>query len=252
MADFTVIVDGIAITYSQAGNGADVLLLHGWGDKRQTFTSLSDSLQKTYRVTALDLPGFGGSEPPKEVWDLTNYAKFLESFCNKLQIKPKLVVGHSNGGALAIHAIATKKLNTDKLVLLAPSGVRNTKILKRAVIKTIAKTGKLATFWLPLAARRRLQMKLYGTVGSDMLAAPQLKETFKRTVRQDIQNDARNLKLPALLIYGSKDTATSLKEVGEPLARCIEGSKLVVIPGAGHFVHHDAAVAVEQHIKEFI
>lgn len=252
MADSTAIIDGLAITFSQAGKGESVLLIHGWGDSRRTYKHLTESLANNYQVTALDLPGFGGSELPKTAWNLTDYAVFLEHFCNKLGIIPTAVVGHSNGGALAVHATSLGYLKPHKLVLLAPSGVRSTKRFKRAAIKTIAKLGKLTTIWLPLATRRRLQTILYGTVGSDMLVSPQMQETFKLTVRQDIQKDAKKLELPTLLIYGNKDSATSIKSVGKRLAACIKGSKLVIIPDAGHFVHHDASELVEQLTSEFL
>lgn len=252
MSDAITIVDGLATAYSQTGKGPDVLLLHGWGDSRKTFLSLNNSLQDKYRVTSLDLPGFGGTEPPKKPWDLTDYAKFLNSFVKKLGLKPKVVLGHSNGGALAIHALATQQLHADKLVLLAASGVRSNKRLKRAATQIVAKTGKLVTIWMPLATRQKLQMTLYGTIGSDMLVAPQLKETFKRTVRQDVQTDAQKLNLPSLLIYGSSDKATAVAEVGNRLAECIQGSTLKVIAGAGHFVHHDASAEVENFIQEFL
>lgn len=252
MADSTVIVDGLATSYSQAGKGKSVLLIHGWGDSRRTYKALMASLAKDYQVTALDLPGFGASEMPKTAWDLTNYSLFLDHFCKKLSLAPEFVVGHSNGGALAIHATATGYLAPQKLVLLAPSGVRSNKRVKRAAIKTVAKVGKAATIWLPLATRKRLQIALYGTVGSDMLVTPQMKETFKKIVRQDVLIDAKKLQLPTMLIYGGEDRATSVRSVGNRLAACIKDSKLEVVPGAGHFVHHDAPEQVDQLVTEFL
>lgn len=252
MADSTVIVDGLATSYSQAGRGKSVLLIHGWGDSRRTYKTLMASLASNYQVTALDLPGFGASEMPKTGWNLTDYSLFLENFCKKLNLAPEVIVGHSNGGALAIHATSRGFLAPQKLVLLAASGVRSNKRVKRAAIKTIAKVGKAATIWLPLATRKRLQITLYGTVGSDMLVAPQMQETFKLTVRQDVQADAKKLQLPTLLVYGSNDRATAVKSVGNRFAACIKNSKLVVIDGAGHFVHHDASEQVEQLVTEFL
>ena len=252
MSKTVTIVDNLAIAYSQLGKGKDVLLLHGWGDDHRTFDHLAKQLSADYRVTALDLPGFGGSEPPKTAWDLSNYALLLGQFCDKLALKPYAVIGHSNGGALAIHALASRKLQAERLVLLAASGVRTAKGLKRTALKVVAKTGKLATFWLPPRYRRRLQMALYGTVGSDMLVVPELQETFKKTVRQDVQADAEKLTLPTLLIYGSNDRATPIHEVGYRLVHRIDGAKIVSIEHAGHFVHHDASNQVEKLITEFI
>lgn len=247
-----VIVDGIATSYVQQGKGPDVLLLHGWGDSKQTYKTLIAQLALTHRVTALDLPGFGASELPPAPWNLTDYATFLEHFCHKMHVAPGAVIGHSNGGALAIHAAAQGKIAPKKLILLAASGVRDTARLRRTAIKAVAKTGKLMTFWLPRTSRQRLQEMLYGTVGSDMLIAPQLTETFKRTVRQDVQADAKTISVPTLLIYGAADRATPAKEVGQRLHQQIKGSKLEIINGAGHFVHHDALEDVQRLIKDFL
>ena len=245
------IVDTIAAVYLRQGEGKDVLLLHGWGDDHRTFSHLVTALSKHYRVTAVDLPGFGATEQPKTAWDLTDYATWLEHFCAKAVIDPYVVIGHSNGGALAIHAIAHHKLQPKKLVLLASSGVRNIANLQRTGIKIIAKTGKIATFWLPYETKRKLQKTLYGTVGSDMLVAPTLIETFKRTVRQDIQDDASKLKIPTLLLYGNNDKATPVSD-GKRLHGLIKGSTFTQVHGAGHFVHHDSAAKVTKQIEEFI
>ena len=62
-------IDGIKIHYEQHGSGEDVLVLHGWGASIQTMRSVIDALKDSYRVTALDFPGFGGSDgPPRQLW----------------------------------------------------------------------------------------------------------------------------------------------------------------------------------------
>lgn len=247
-----IVVDSLLTSYEQIGNGKVILLLHGWGDDQTTFDFLRTELSKSYQVISLDLPGFGKTEAPKELWTLDNYAGFIDAFINKLSIEHiYAVVGHSNGGALAIHGLAQNILQTDKLILLASSGVRNSQPTKQFIIKTVAKTGKVATFWLPFRYRQALRKKLYGVVGSDMLVAPHLQETFKITVRQDIQADAKQLNLPTLLIYGDKDTTTPLSD-SNILAGHIKGSKLEVIPDAGHFVHFDEPHKVNAIIKDFL
>jgi len=247
-----IVVDSLLTNYMQSGEGKVILLLHGWGDDQSTFSGLMAKLSNQYELISLDLPGFGKTEPPKGVWTLDNYAGFVNAFINKLSIEHVYaIIGHSNGGALAVSGLAQGKLSADKLILLSSSGVRNSQVAKRFVIKTIAKTGKVATFWLPYGRRQALRKKLYGVVGSDMLVAPHLQETFKNTVRQDIQADAKKLNLSALLIYGDKDKVTPLSD-GKILSSHIKGSKLEVISDAGHFVYQDEPDKVEAIIKEFL
>ena len=46
------------------GEGPDVLLLHGLGATKTSFFDTAAALSGSYRVHALDLPGFGGSSKP--------------------------------------------------------------------------------------------------------------------------------------------------------------------------------------------
>jgi len=248
-----IIVQGLLTHYQHSGQGKTILLLHGWANSLDSFETLKAELITSYDVISVDLPGFGKTQTPKSAWNLDDYSQFVKDFLDKLNI-PKIycVVGHSNGGALAIRALSTKQISAQKLVLLASSGVRNSKGIKNIAIKAVAKSGKVATFWLSPSTKQKLQQKLYGTIGSDMLVAPHMKETFKLTVRQDIQADARKLDLPTLLIYGNKDKATPLKGVGEPLHRQIANSRLEIVDGADHFAHQTNPEQIQKLIMEFL
>lgn len=246
-----IVVNGLLTHYERAGKGKLVLLLHGWGDNSAGLRALQTALAKHYDVIALDLPGFGATQPPAEAWDLDNYAEFVQQFLRKLQLKqPYAVIGHSNGGALAIRATALGALVPQKLVLLAASGIRGGRSGKRMVLQLIAKIGNVATLALPEQYRRALRKSLYAAAGSDALVVPQLQETFRRTVRQDVQADAAALQVPTLLIFGRSDTAVPLQH-GETYARLIQNAQLSVVD-AGHFVHLDQSAQVTQQITEFL
>lgn len=247
-----VVVDELLTQYQLQGTGKLVLLLHGWGDSAKGLKDLSDRLAKKYQVLSVDLPGFGATQPPKAVWDLDNYAQFTDSLLGKLDLgQPYAVVGHSNGGALAIRSIGQAKISPDKLVLLAASGIRPNRTFRRLILQIIAKTGNIATLWMPERYRQALRKSLYGVAGSDALVAPHLEKTFKKTVRQDVQADAAKLNLPTLLIYGSEDKATP-PEFGQRYQQLIKGSRLEILDGAGHFVQHDQPGKVAALIEDFL
>ncbi|MEO8862934.1 MAG: alpha/beta hydrolase, partial [Candidatus Saccharimonadales bacterium] len=197
-------------------------------------------------------PGFGQTQIPPEAWNLDNYAKFVKSFLSKIEVKPYAIVGHSNGGAVIVRGVALGELLPSRLVLLAASGVRNSHKTRRFFVKIIAKIGKVLTIWLPITVRQSLQRRLYGTVGSDMLVAGHMRETFKLTVSQDVLADAKTIKNPTLLIYGTDDKATPIDGVGESLHQAIKGSQLEVVKGADHFVHNFDPKGVSSLIKEFL
>jgi pimeloyl-ACP methyl ester carboxylesterase len=247
------VVNGLLCTYKTSGKGSKtVVLLHGWADSLATFTELQKELGKKYKVVSLDLPGFGGTDTPAEVWGLGDYAEFVVAFLDKIgQTKPYALIGHSNGGPIAICALASGQLTAKKLVLLASAGVRDVRTARKKVLKAVAKTGKLLSKPLPQSVRTRMRRRLYKAAGSDMLVAEHLQETFKKVVGQDIQEDAAGLQLPTLLIYGQNDTETP-PAYGRLLNSRIVGSDLKIVTQAGHYVHHDQPTIVARAIQEFL
>ncbi len=247
-----VVVDDLLTNCDLSGKGKLILLLHGWGDNLQGLKHLQAALSKKYRVLSIDLPGFGSTEAPKTVWSLDNYGYFIANVLTKLELdQPYAVIGHSNGGAVAIRSISLKILTPDKLVLLAASGIRNSKSAKRVAFQVLAKTGNAATIWMPERYREALRKSLYGAAGSDLLVMPQLEETFKKTVRQDVQEDAKLIDIPTLLIYARNDDEVPLWH-GEKYKELIPNSTLETIEESGHFVHLDQHARVLHLIEGFI
>lgn len=247
-----VIVDSLLTHYETHGRGKTILLLHGWGDSAAGLASLQKALAKKYQVIALDLPGFGGTQAPTEAWGLDNYAYFVNHFLAKIEAKKlKAIIGHSNGGAIAIRGMACGWLGADNLVLLASAGIRGEYRGKAKALRLIAKTGKALTAPLPESVKQRLRKKVYATVGSDMLVAEHLQETFKKIITDDVRGDAARLALPTLLIYGDQDEATPVRHA-KLLHDAIKTSKLEILPGVGHFVHLDAQDRVVKLIEGFL
>ncbi|MEI7683262.1 MAG: alpha/beta hydrolase [Candidatus Saccharibacteria bacterium] len=247
-----VITNKLLTEYSKTGSGKTIMFLHGWGDSSRSFADLQKHLAKQFCVISLDLPGFGASQPPDKAWKLEDYALFVQTFLEKINSKPVYaIVAHSNGGALAIYGLAQKQLAAKKLILIGAAGIRDQQKTKRLLLKIIAKTGKTATFWLPIEKKQQLRKRLYGVVGSDMLLVPHMQETFKQTVRQDVQAEAAKLKLPTLLLYGENDKATP-PLYGEIYNQLIQGSRLKILASAGHFVHHDQQAQCLALIQDFL
>src|ERR1035438_7465980 len=101
-----VVVDDLLTNCDLSGKGKLILLLHGWGDNLQGLRHIQSTLSKKYQVLSVDMPGFGGTEAPKTFWNLDNYGYFIANVLAKLELdQPYAVIGHSNGGAVAIRAI---------------------------------------------------------------------------------------------------------------------------------------------------
>ena len=247
-----IIVDGLLTHYERAGKGPIVVILPGWADTSRSWLAMQKELSGSYDVVVLDIPGFGGSQAPNIAWSLDDYTDFISHFLEKTgSTDLYAVIGHSNGGAMAIRGIGSAKFAPRKLVLLASAGIRAGQSGRRGLLKIVAKAGKVLSTPLPATLKSRLRARLYHTVGSDMLVAGHMQETFKKVVADDVQAEAVRVTVPTLLIYGDSDNDTPLK-YGEAFHRLIKGSTLEVIPGAGHFLHTENASQVGRIAKEFL
>jgi pimeloyl-ACP methyl ester carboxylesterase len=247
-----VVVNGLMTNYQKAGSGRRaVVLLPGWGDTSKTFSGLMKELVDDYTVLAVDLPGFGDSQAPDKAWGLEDYSGFVDAWLKKIGVdKVHALVGHSHGGATAVYGLGNKSLKSDKLVLLASSGIRNQEKVRKSVLMAAAKTAKLPMMLLPPGQRQKLRRRFYTAAGSELTLLPHMEETFRRIIAQDIQSSASRIDIPTLLVYGSRDKATPVR-YGHILNRLIRGSRLEVV-NAGHFVHLDEPAAVAKLVKNFL
>lgn len=246
------IVNGLLTSYERTGNKSKtILLIHGWADSKETFDQLTPKLIGSYDVISLDLPGFGGSETPKNPWTLDDFAKFVSSFIKKLNLKVDCIIGHSNGGAIAIHGLSDDILHADKLVLIASAGVRNPGSIRNKTLKLASKPAKLAVSLAPKKTQEKIKKKLYKSIGSDYMISENMKETFKNIVSADVLDDASKVILPTILIYGDNDESTPVS-LGRKLDAAINDSEFHIIDGTGHFVHQERPDKVASIIEEFM
>lgn len=246
-----VVVNDLLTNYELAGSGQLLLFLHGWGDNSAGSTVLRQRLAQKYQVLAPDLPGFGKTQAPKTAWTLDDYAEFVQTLLHKLDLgQPYAVLGHSNGGAIAIRAIALDTLQPQKLILLAAAGIRSGNTARKVFLQILAKLGNIATIGLPERYRKSLRKQLYRASGSDMLVVENMQDTFKNTVKQDVQADAAEVTQPTLLIFGKTDTAVP-PQMGQRYHDLIKGSELHML-SAGHFVHLDQPQQTAQLIEDFL
>jgi pimeloyl-ACP methyl ester carboxylesterase len=230
-----------------------ILMLHGWGTSAADFDQLATGLSGRLRVLRLDLPGFGGTQTPPPDWHVSDYVDFVHQFLSKLEIHSlDVVLGHSFGGRIALKAIATAQLQPKRLILLDSAGIKPASSLRAQTFRLVAKVGKSS---LNLPGLKQfapsLRRRLYRSANSnDYLSAGQLRPIFLNVIAEDLTSSARQIRIPVLLIWGSLDTDTPLAD-GEKLAQVMTNSKLMVIEGAGHFVHQDAHDEVLKAIEAF-
>lgn len=223
-------IDNIYINYYQYGKkrGTDLVLLHGWGQNMQMMMPISNSFTNMFRITVVDLPGFGGSAEPKKTLTIEDYADILNKLFIKLRIKDPILIGHSFGGRVSI--VYAGKYKIKKLILLS-SPFKNTnkgndfktKVLK--FLKKIPIVNKLEPW-----AKNRFGSSDYRN------ASPIMKEVLVNAVNNDLTDYAKKINVPTLLIWGECDTAVSTEEARE-LNGLIKDSGLIIYPGKNHYAY---------------
>jgi pimeloyl-ACP methyl ester carboxylesterase len=104
------------------GEGPDVLLLHGLGGTKASFFDTAAFLSRSYRVHAMDLPGFGGSSKPAVAQYGARFAaRAVLAAMDALEIERAHVVGNSMGGRVAIEIGLEHPHRVGALALLCPA-----------------------------------------------------------------------------------------------------------------------------------
>lgn len=117
-----VTIDGFKVHYVQEGKGPDLLLVHGIASSIFCWRLIFPALVKNYRVTALDLPGFGLSEKKvDDEYTLDAQTERLHQFLDHLNIKETFVLAHSMGGAISAWFTKLYPFRVKKVVFLAPA-----------------------------------------------------------------------------------------------------------------------------------
>ncbi len=244
-------IQGLQTRHLVAGSGPPVLVLPGWGASIEAVYPIVTGLSPVATVYALDLPGFGESEPPPAPWGVEDYQAFVAAFMDQLSIEAPTIVGHSNGGRVAIRMAATEPSRASKLVLVDAAGIRPKRTLRWYRRVALAKLGKYAARRLG-APGERLRTRLIGrTASADYLAAGEMRPTLVRLVNADLRPYMPRIAVPTLLVWGSEDSDTPLADAHE-MERLIPDAGLVVLEGAGHFSYLDQPARFARIVSHFI
>lgn len=106
----------------EAGDGPPVLTVHGLGATKGSFLTTVAALAPSYRVIAMDLPGFGDSDKPiGAAYDARFFARAVVHLLDALGLEQAYLVGNSLGGRVVLEAALRYPNRVGRLVLLAPS-----------------------------------------------------------------------------------------------------------------------------------
>jgi len=220
-------IDNLKINYIQYGEGRDIVLLHGWGQNIAMMRPIGDNFSDKFRITILDLPGFGESDEPTIPWDIDKYELMLEKFLKELNVKKPIMIGHSFGGRLAIRYSARNPI--DKLVLFGSPCIRiqeklsiGVKILKK--LKTLPGMNGIGEYMKKFIGSRDYKA-----------ASPVMRQTLVNVVNEDLSRYAREIEEPTLLIWGDHDIEAPVSDAKE-LEKIMVDAALIILPGT-HYAY---------------
>jgi pimeloyl-ACP methyl ester carboxylesterase len=108
----------VIINYIDEGEGIPVVFLHNGGGFYHIWDRQIAFFKNSYRVIALDLPGFGESTESLRPYTIDYYSGILECFFKNLNLGRIILVGNCIGATLAIRYKLTWPAHVIKLVLM--------------------------------------------------------------------------------------------------------------------------------------
>ena len=235
-----IVIDTLLSSYTEAGEGQPILLLHGWGCSTDTFKDLQTELSKNFKVFAVDFPGFGCSEAPKGEWGVHDYAEWLGKFILKTNIQNPIVLGHSFGGRIAL--IINTHTKISKLILTGGAGL---------VLETGKKgVAKYIPAFLKRGIFKKIGIKLFGSADYKN-ASPLMREILKKVIAEDLSAYAKQVHVPTLLVWGENDKETPL-EMGRKFKELIADSQLEILTNCGHYAFLEKKSEFMNIINRFI
>jgi len=227
-AMLTTFAEGQLFAERFGANSPTVLALHGWGRDRKDFSAVLAHLD----ALAVDLPGFGLSPAPLEVWGTSEYAENLLPIIKQCSTTP-LIVGHSFGGRVAVRAAAKFPDLIGGLVL---TGVPLLRQSAKPSAPPLAIRVSRALRRRHLASERFVERlrDLYGS--ADYRAAHGImRKILVRVVNEDYEEDLRRIRCRVKMVWGSADEETSPR-IAKLASEIIANSELEILPGVGHFL----------------
>ncbi len=208
------------VSYTDKGEGEVIVLLHGWGCSKEIFDELIERYSTKYRVIAIDLPGFGESEEPKEYEGTSFYVSILKQLLKELEITNPIIIGHSFGGKIGMLYASNNAVN--KLILIDSAGIKSFKgliyYIKVYSYKVLKKLG--------------VKLKLGSSDYKN--ASDKMKGILSKVVNENILNDIKNINTETLLIWGENDTTTPIEDAYK-ISKLITDSAIVKIPKSYHY-----------------
>src|SRR5262249_49759720 len=114
-------LSGSKVSLARGDKGAPLIYLHGT-DGLAEWPAILDTLAERFDVIAPDHPGFGASEAPDWIDDISDVAYLYLDAIEMLGLSGVHLVGHSLGGWIALEMAVRSTQRLPSLSLISPPG----------------------------------------------------------------------------------------------------------------------------------
>jgi pimeloyl-ACP methyl ester carboxylesterase len=255
-------IAGGEIEYDVQGQGPAVLFLHAFPLGLVMWDAQARALAGTHQVIRFDARGFGGSPPGDGLLTMERIAEDAAALLDHVGVSQAAVVGCSMGGYAALAMVRRHPDRLRGLVLQdTRAGADNEDARKNrsTLAEKVRKEGAAAAVeaFLPrlvgetthqqrpevVARLREIILAVSPRGIADALAG--------LAARADSTPTLREIRVPTLVVVGAEDVLTPVAEA-EALQREIAGSRLAVIPKAGHLANLENPEAFNEALLAFL
>ena len=260
---------GVRIHYVTAGAGPLVVMIHGFPDFWFTWRHQMAALASDYRVAAVDLRGYNRSDQPA---GLENYAmpRLVEDIVAVIEDQGRqqaTIVGHDWGGMVSWTLAMTRPELVENLIICNlphPRGLMR----ELATNPTQQANSQYARDFQKPGAHEALNAEALAGWVAEPEARTRYVDAFERSSFEAMLNYYKanyprepyledtspliKVQAPVLLIHGLADQYLLADALGGTWDWLERDLTIVTVPGAGHFVHRDAAEFVTDTIKRWL
>lgn len=264
MARMDTTINGHRLFYLEAGDpqGLPVVFIHGFPFSHGMWQPQLQALPAGIRAIAYDLYGLGASDPGDGQYTIEGHVDDLIALLDCLSLNKAVLVGLSMGGYIALRAL---ERNPDRVLAAVLCDTRSeadaneVKLRRAAQIKAVKEEGPVAfaegflkAVFAPESFERRPEA--VAMIRAIVEATPPRSiagTLLALAARSDTTASLEKIQVPVLILVGEKDQTTPVEAAKAMHAR-IPGSKLEILPGAGHLSNLENPEAFNRCLWEFL
>jgi pimeloyl-ACP methyl ester carboxylesterase len=236
-----------------------LVLIHGITGSSLSWVRVAPALAQSSRVIAVDLKGHGDTDRAETGHRFSDQAREVSWLCQSLGIERACVIGHSWGGAVAVH-LATSTDLVERLVLEDPAlglhGMSASQLfeVRERCARSVAVSREEATRNTRAeAAHGWTELDIAGKVDALVKASPDsVRAVFIENNPWDLHDLIPALACPTLLLRAALEHGGIVDEDAVALAQANSHVRLVTIAGADHDIHRTQYQAFMAEIQPFL